>query len=454
MILVYTPRISSRIEYISGLLLGNILGADWECTSDKKRLEGFNGPKISYGKQPPARDTLHIPASGFLMERGVHFFFPEMDYFDDLPALFPVPDPADNTLHFDLFAAAFYLVSRYEEYLPHHADAHGRFQVSESFAYKNKFYTCAVVNRYALLIKKRLLQSHQGYPFKASAFSFMPTYDIDVAYAYQGRSLFRNLFGIMRSVGQLDIQSLKKRFMVIIKKEKDPFDTYDYQLELSKKYGIKAYYFFLCADYGPYDKNLAPISKKFVSLVKTLGDYAHIGIHPSYRSNVEEDLLQNEINRLAGILNQEIHCSRQHYLKMTLPKTYQILLKHDVRFDFTMGFAGRPGFRASIATPFQFYDLELEKETPLIVVPLTVMDGTLRNYMGLSPAEAWQVVKQLIMEAEEVGGTFSTLWHNDTLRSDNDPEGWVQFYEKMYHYASKKHIKTQNNDPLYSARKY
>ncbi len=454
MILVYTPRISSRIEYITGLLLGNVLGADWECTNDEKRFKGFGGPKISYGKQAPSGDTMHIPASGFLWERGVHFFFPGIEQYDNLPALFPVTEPSENALPFDLFAAAFYLVSRYEEYLPHQTDAHDRYQVSESFAYKNKFYNLALVNRYALLIKKKLQQAHQGYPFKTTSFSFVPTYDIDVAYAYQGRSLFRNLFGIMRSVSRIDIQSLKKRFMVILKKEKDPFDTYDYQLELSKKYGIKAYYFFLCGEYGPYDKNLAPISKKFVSLVKTLGDYAHIGIHPSYASNEEEELLQNEINRLEGIMNQEIHCSRQHYLKMTLPKTYQVLLKHDIRVDFTMGFAGRPGFRASIASPYNFYDLELEKETPLTVVPLTVMDGTLRNYMGLSPAEAWPVVMQLIRETEEVGGTFVTLWHNDTLRADNDPEGWLHFYEKMYHYAAEKHIKTQQNDPLYYARKY
>ena len=45
------------------------------------------------------------------------------------------------------------------------------------------------------------------------------------------------------------------RTSVLMGKEKDPFDSYDYQLEIQKKYGLNVIYFFLLGDYGVNDKN-------------------------------------------------------------------------------------------------------------------------------------------------------------------------------------------------------
>jgi hypothetical protein len=40
---------------------------------------------------------------------------------------------------FDIFSAAFYLLSRYEEYLPHELDEYGRYSHTGSIAYKEDF---------------------------------------------------------------------------------------------------------------------------------------------------------------------------------------------------------------------------------------------------------------------------------------------------------------------------
>ena len=52
----------------------------------------------------------------------------------------------DNIYPFDIFSAAFYLISRYEEYLPHEKDSHGRFSHTSSLAWRENFIHMPLVN--------------------------------------------------------------------------------------------------------------------------------------------------------------------------------------------------------------------------------------------------------------------------------------------------------------------
>ncbi len=446
MILVYCQKPTNRVDYVCDLLLGNLLGAEWKLTNNQDNFFAYDGPKINYTRNVLQAKSVHIPASGFLQERGVHYFQPEIRWEQEIPLLFP--DPDDQGTGFDLFSAVFFMVSRYEEYLPHKTDAYGRFEASESFAFKNHFLQKPVVNHYVLILKKHLLNMFPDLSLQDHAFTFFPTYDIDVAYAYKGRGLIRSFLGTVRSLAKRDFQAIAERVRVLLRKGKDPFDTFDYQLSLSKQSGIKACYFFLLGDYGHYDKNIAHYSKSLWSLIKKIGDYAHVGIHPSFASNGDDFLPGIETKRLSNILNQEIRISRQHYLKLHIPATYQKLLEENMSHDFTMGFAGQPGFRAGICVPFKFYDLQSEKKTPLIIVPFAVMDGTFRQYLGLNPEQALPVIKRLIDEVAQVGGMFVSLWHNDSLCDCGAWKGWKEVYEEMYFAAAEQHKK--NYDPLYT----
>lgn len=444
MILVYCPKPANRIDYVCDLLLGNLLGAEWKLTSSQEDFLAHDGPAINYSRSAIGAKSLFIPACGFLQERGVHYFVPEIRWTEDLPLLFPADE--DQGLGFDLFAAVFYMVSRYEEYLPHKTDVYGRFEAAESFAFKNQFLQKPVVNHYALILKKELNKNFPDLKLPDKAFTFLPTYDIDVAYAYKGRGLIRSVLGGIRSLLQRDLKAIAERVGVVMKKRQDPFDTYDYQIALFKQSGIMACYFFLLGDYGHYDKNIAYYSKSLISLIKMIGDYAHAGIHPSFASNSDESMPGIEARRLSSILNQEVKLSRQHYLKLHMPATYQKLLEENMSHDFTMGFASQPGFRAGICSPFKFYDLQSEKRTPLIIVPFTLMDGSFRQYLGLNPEQSMPVINKLMDEVEKVGGMFVSLWHNDSLSDRGMWKGWKALYENMYLAAAKKHKK--NYDPL------
>jgi hypothetical protein len=114
-----------------------------------------------------------------------------------------------------------------------------------------------------------------------------------------------------------------------------------------------------------------------------------------------------------------------------MPSTYRNLIHCDILEDYTMGYAEEPGFRASICTPYNFYDLDLDTQTPLRIFPFTLMDGTLNDYLDLTPAQAFEVITQLMNEVKAVGGTFISLWHNSTLNDQHHWKGWLKVYEDM-----------------------
>jgi hypothetical protein len=114
------------------------------------------------------------------------------------------------------------------------------------------------------------------------------------------------------------------------------------------------------------------------SNAKSIADEAEIGIHPSYSSNKNLHELEIEIKRLGKVIKRDITKSRNHFLKLSFPTTYERLLEHDITDDYTMGYANAVGFRAGTSVSFPFYNIDLEQETKLLVHPFAVMLVCLR----------------------------------------------------------------------------
>ena len=96
-----------------------------------------------------------------------------------------------------------------------------------------------------------------------------------------------------------------------------------------------------------------------------------------------------------------------------------------------VGFADQIGFRAGTCTPYYFYDLENEAKTDLLVIPFQVMDGTLLHYLKLSPEKAFAEIEKIMQEVKEVGGTFVSIWHNETVSDLGEWKGYREVFEKM-----------------------
>lgn len=158
---------------------------------------------------------------------------------------------------------------------------------------------------------------------------------------------------------RLDFAEMDLRFKVLSGKKMDPFDTFDYQIELQKELNLHPLYFILCGNYDVNDKNISIKNSEFQDLIKRLGDYANIGIHPSFSSYLDNKRLREEIRRLSNILNREITMSRQHFLRLNMPVSYQKLIELDITDDYTMGYASLPGLERVFVILFVFMTLNM-----------------------------------------------------------------------------------------------
>lgn len=433
MLLIYSDKDSNRLQYTLRMLFGNILGVEYNHTTQKEKFLRYQGPKLNYSPKAFSKE-IFFKRVDLLFQKSIESFTIQTLDYEGSKAPFPV---YDNTsyLPFDPFAASFYMLARYEEYLPYRKDEHGRFNARDSIAYRYRFLKKPVVNIWAYQIRKILKKRFPNLIFKKRKFKFIPTYDIDVALSYRSKGFIRSVGGYLKSLSNGEFKDIIHRTQVLLGQKRDPYDTYSYQINMHKKYGLDPIYFILFGKFGKYDKNLSVNNKRFQVLIKHLADYAELGIHPSYASSDNADLLRDEINKLSQVLNKEIKSSRMHYLKMDLPTTYRNLIHMEITDDYTMGFASELGFRAGTCDAFNFYDLDMETETNLRIHPFSIMEGTLRDYKGIQASEAIQYIKPLIDEVKSVDGTLISLWHNPSLNDNINEGGWRKPYEDMIKYA-------------------
>ena len=434
MILIYTQKTSPRLVYILKFIFNDIYAVDYKLVHDKAEFASSDLAKINYSNEK-IEGSIQIAPVDLLFEADILQKKIEVSEWENHKIFFQTQVNSD--IPFDLFAASFYMISRYEEYLPFSADKHGRFEANQSLACKNGFLYDPVVDQWACKLAGMLSYKFPGLPagqagFKTCEreFKYISTIDIDNAYAYLYKGTVRTIGAAMRDLFKLDFNENIKRFQALTG-EKDPFDTYGYLDALHKQYGIEPFWFFLVGNYNTYDKNLPLDNEAFHELIKGISERAEIGIHPSYESNSNFKQLKKEFEYLSEISSKPIVRSRQHYLKLLFTETYQNLLKLGIKEDFTMGFATDVGFRAGTCTPFNFYDLYNEKEADLKIYPFQVMDTTLNQHLKLNVDEAVERIKEMITKVKQVRGTFISLWHNESLSDHGHWKGWEPVYKRM-----------------------
>lgn len=435
MLLIYTQQLTHRNQYIFDLLLNQILGISFEVISDVNAFAKSANPKLNYSTTPIS-DELFIESTALLFEENISHQKITVSEWNNLKIFFQTTE--NSAIPFDVFAAAFYLVSRYEEYLSHAADKYGRYVATDSLAFQNNFLQTPLVNKYALLLKQLLAIRFPQLIFKEQQYQFVSTVDIDNAYAFIGKGFYRTSGALVRSLINGDTKAIKERMAALQFKTKDIYDTYDYYFDLQKQFKFQSIFFFLLGDFTKYDKNLPHTSLRFRQLIKRIGEHADYGLHPSYASNGKQYQLLKEVKRLKDITGLSVIKSRQHFLKLIMPLTYQNLIEAGILNDYSMGYADVAGFRASICSPFLFFDLEKNETTNLKIHPFAVMDATLNKYMKLTPDDAKIVVQKLITEVRNVNGTFMSLWHNETLSDTGIWIGWKTVFEFTVQQASSK----------------
>ncbi|WP_149274814.1 polysaccharide deacetylase family protein [Pareuzebyella sediminis] len=422
MLLIYTHKITPRFTFTMKQMFTRILGIDVRFCTEVEDFIKHSGPKITYTKQP-LQNEFFVRSNDLLFEQGVNDLEITPADWEGVPCFFKAGERSN--LPFDIFSASFFLLSRYEEYLPHVKDEHGRFPPKDSLAYRHKFLKLPVVDIWAYKLLDKLKDRFPDLEAKSKNYRYTSVIDVTTSHSFAHRGLFRSVAGLFYDLATLKFRRVVQRVQVWFDSRKDPYDNFSHLIDLHKRYKVNSMFFFQFASYSTYDKNVSTNNNKFRFLIKSIADYSKVALAASYSSFNDLELLKKEKKKLTGVINRSIDSARMRYNRVDIPHTYRNLMDAEFSYDYSMGYTHEIGFRAGTCTPFYFYDIPLEIQQPIQISPFAIHDYAFLNHK--SKAEIVQIIDVLYQRIKDVEGQFITVFSNELLGGSHKVD-WQDLY--------------------------
>ncbi len=403
-----------------------MLGWHLKWITDETAFLEATGPKVSYSTKRLG-DSFHIIPSGYLASGAT--LPDEETHWKGHTVLYPVK----GDLPFDLFAFAFFLLSRSEEY-DGPRDEHGRFPSDQAWVVKHGKQLAPILDEVILDIAKGLRKKWPDLPAPRRSYAHTVTFDIDNGLKFAGRELWRTFGSLVRDLIQLRVSEVKNRLAVLLNDKPDPYELEEL-MQWNAGSACRVITFFLASERGKYDHAVDIEHPRMLEKLISMTEWSEIAIHPSYHSMEEPARIKAETSRLSEVVDQPVVVSRQHFLKFKLPGTYRSLISAGIGEDHSMGFSDRVGFRAGTCTAFPWYDLQAEQETTLMIHPFAAMDSALCYKMRLSRKEAIAMNQLLIAKVRNVQGQFESVWHERFLAGTGNEKGWDTVFKETMSWA-------------------
>lgn len=367
--------------------------------------------------------------SKFFWTKGFPFLFGNDEFEIPIPYGNDEFEVASNAIicGIDIWASAFFLLTRWEEYVNPTRDEHGRFPASASTALKHNFLHLPVVNLYAELLNK-MLRNIGYYPEDDENCNdgndilerqLVLTHDIDIL---QSNPKWKSVGGDI--LKRHDLKMALHRLFTL----RDPLDCFDFLMDKSEQADTKSIFFFMAADHREgYSDNYLN-TKKFAQTIDKIKKRGHlIGFHAGHGTTDNPERYAEELQLLRQHTGLDIKYSRQHFLKFDMPNTFNILETNGITHDFSLGYSDSEGFRCGTGNSYQVFDFLARKTLNVREVPLIIMDSTLNHTKHLSTAQAEEVIWDYIPGHYT---PVSILFHNSSF--DNYTwKGWKKLYDKI-----------------------
>jgi hypothetical protein len=336
----------------------------------------------------------------------------------------------------DVVASVFFMLTRWEEYVVGTRDAHQRFPATASLAFKYRFLDRPIVNEYAEMLWQMLCHLGCRQQRKENPFIFVLTHDVDALLKWLGwYQVLRTAAGdiLKRKQFRLAFSHINEYKKIAGKKIKDPFDTYDWLMDLSESLHLKSHFYFMSSglskvpedNHSPYPLRHSRTLEIFARIKKR----GHIiGFHPGYDSYQNKPLWEQQKKQLEEACGCRITCGRQHYLRFEVPHTWQLWENQHMEIDSTCGYADREGFRCGTGHTFTVFNILTRKPLKLKEQPLIFMDKRSffsGGYKGTSLFD--HNLSRIIDNAITFNTPVTLLFHNRTFE-DN---AFVQMYEEI-----------------------
>ncbi len=372
---------------------------------------------------------------------------------DDLPApgVTKLPRPlvtrenGNYRLGYDLLGLVYWMLSRQEEVHSTQLDHHGRFPAKASHAYQYRYLERPIIDEWLDILKQIIKKQWPTIELKQHAFQMRLSHDVDRPFQYRFTSpanILRQASGDLvkrRKPGLAGKrlytwQSVRRGHLT-----KDPYNTFDWIMDVSEKNGLCSAFYFICAKTSrKYDADYElkhPIIRKLMRRIHQRGH--EIGLHPSYNTYQNPKQFQREAETLQHIcsterINQPLWGGRMHYLRWEQPTTLAIWDNNGLDYDSTLGYADHPGFRCGTCYEYPAFNPLTQQMLSLRIRPLIAMECSIVSpaYLGLGySAAAENKIRQLQDKCRLVKGQFTLLWHNSELSTPSSRA----FYEGIIH---------------------
>ena len=314
----------------------------------------------------------------------------------------------------DVFASAFFMLTRWEEHVHPERDEHGRFLAKYALAGRAGFLERPVVNEYANLLWQMLARLGWLLPRVERQYSLHLSHDVDYPRLWPSAAArLRTLGGsiLRRRQPKETAYWLKKHFF----HRKDPYDTFDDLMDMAEQVGRPAHFNFLGE--RPKSSNAwyaldQPYIKKVLEKITARGHV--VGFHPSYEAYDDPLAFERELASLRRISGQAVTSGRQHFLRFAAPETWQRWADAGLDWDSSAGYSDYAGFRAGICDTYPVFNFLTRQQLPLREKPLLAMDVTLALNEHLGPEAAFAQLERLRREVRKHQGEFTLLWHNSS----------------------------------------
>ncbi|QTY25882.1 carbohydrate esterase [Flavobacterium sp. CS20] len=419
-ILIYVPEITPRINYTFRQVCKRILGFKINFTTKIETFIAYKGAKFSYANQRLGNEVF-IQACGLLQEQGVNDLEINVSIWQGEPYFFKTSLQSD--IPYDIFLCSFFLLTRYEEYLPHVKNRIGDFPAQESLAYKNGFLQKPIVNIWIDVFSKILQNKFKDINLNSNSSQVNIIVAVEKAFKYRKYGISRSIAGFVGDTIQLKFSDVYSRIKTWFYSNNDPFDVYDELIRFKNDYNVDMKFMFLLGDYSINTKNINHRKKIYQKLIKSMGDYCEIGLMPSHEAIHEFDILNKEIDRFEKISNRELESIMIKDYELNFPDFYISLDKTNIKKDFSMGYSDHIGYRAGTSHSFLFYDLNLEQASPIEIHPFFASSQALKN----TDIEKFYSIKN------ELNCSYNLLISNEDFSN-------TEFKQKIYQIT--KHLKT------------
>jgi peptidoglycan/xylan/chitin deacetylase (PgdA/CDA1 family) len=361
---------------------------------------------------------------------------PDIDYSEvrgrTVPILFPLrKDTGSVSKHltidgtvakigFDLPLAAYRLLSGLDEETASGRDKHGRIRCRDMPGWYSEASRIPVVTYYVdILIEayEKACAAAGIPPVRAARwpggapYAVAVSHDVDQLTNYNRRGRFKSVIGSLTRFKKPPVWDFISR--------ERPYDTLDSIFSLEGKYGAKSTFFVGGIKRGPLDYNYS-LEQARPLLKDIAASGAELALHSSYYCNGPYQLTE-EVSALSDVAGAEVNGVRGHYLRTAPERLWRWAKEAGLEYDASLGHFDDIGFRRLHCLPFAGLSDD-DSFTDIYEVPMTLMDGTLFQYLGFGTDEAAEAALDLQEEVKSTGGHFSVLWHYRAFPGGQYPE--------------------------------